>query len=118
MISQIARSHLLQVYQAKKDCGYQYLPQDIVWDERATIRYPLICSTAGLAAGMFGVGGGIVKGPLMLEMNVYAPVTSATSATMILFTSSAASVSYLLFQQLNLHYAQVLFVLGIIFTLA
>jgi len=117
IISYIGRAHLLKTWALKTKCGYEYLPQDVVWDETATIKYPLMCSMAGLAAGMFGIGGGIVKGPLMLEMNVYPPVTSATSATMILFTSSAASVSYLLFEQLNLHYAQVLFVLGIIFTL-
>merc|ERR1719461_391081 len=117
MISVIARAHLVKRYYEKDECGYEYLPQDVVWDENATIRYPLLCSTAGLAAGMFGIGGGIVKGPLMLEMNVYAPVTSATSATMILFTSSGASVSYLLFQQLNLNYGLVLFCLGIVWTL-
>lgn len=117
MISFIARNHLLARYYEKESCGYTYLPQDIRWDETATVRYPLLCSLAGLAAGMFGVGGGIVKGPLMLEMNVYAPVTSATSATMILFTSTGASVSYLLFQQLNLNYAAVLFCLGVVWTL-
>jgi len=117
VISVIARAHLIKRYYEKESCGYEYLPQDVVWDERATIRYPLLCSTAGLAAGMFGIGGGIVKGPLMLEMNVYAPVTSATSATMILFTSSGASVSYLLFQQLNLNYGVILFCLGIVWTL-
>merc|ERR1719346_378208 len=117
IISYIGRAHLLSVYAQKKQCGYVYLPQDVVWDETATIRYPLLCSTAGLAAGMFGIGGGIVKGPLMLEMNVYAPVTSATSATMILFTSSGASVSYLLFQQLNLNYGFILFCLGIVWTM-
>merc|ERR1719461_652858 len=116
MISVIARAHLIRRWKQKDECGYEYLPQDVVWDESATIRYPLLCSTAGLAAGMFGIGGGIVKGPLMLEMNVFAPVTSATSATMILFTSSGASVSYLLFQQLNLNYGAVLFCLGLIWT--
>ena len=40
-----------------------------VWVGRKN-RYPLICSGAGLVAGMFGIGGGIVKGPLMLEMGV------------------------------------------------
>jgi hypothetical protein len=28
---------------------------------RATVVYPIICTTAGLFAGVFGVGGGIVK---------------------------------------------------------
>lgn len=113
----IGRTHLLKVFYAKKDCGYEYLDKDVEWNETNTIRYPLLCSIAGLAAGMFGIGGGIVKGPLMLEMDVEPKVTSATSATMILFTSSGASVSYLIFQQLNLHYASVLFVLGMVFTL-
>jgi len=117
LISLIARVHLIGRWKQKEECGYEYLPQDVVWDETATWKYPLLCSTAGLAAGMFGIGGGIVKGPLMLEMNVYAPVTSATSATMILFTSSGASVSYLLFQQLNLNYGLILFCLGIVWTL-
>merc|ERR1719461_1897820 len=116
MISVIGRTHLIKRYYEKDECGYEYLPQDIVWDETATIRYPALCSTAGLAAGMFGIGGGIVKGPLMLEMNVYPPVTSATSATMILFTSAGASVSYLIFQQLNLNYAMYLFCFGLCFT--
>jgi uncharacterized membrane protein YfcA len=117
IISFIARQHLVKRFALKKECGSEYLPQDIRWDSSATIRYPPICCSAGLAAGMFGVGGGIVKGPLMLEMNVFAPVTSATSATMILFTSSGASVSYLLFQQLNLNYGLILFCLGLVWTL-
>jgi len=113
----IGRQHLLKKFYAKQDCGYEYLPKDVEWNERNTVRYPLLCSVAGLAAGMFGIGGGIVKGPLMLEMDVEPKVTSATSATMILFTSSGASVSYLIFQQLNLHYASVVFCLGVVFTL-
>ncbi len=34
------------------------------------MKYPFICGFAGLCAGLFGIGGGIVKGPLMLEMGV------------------------------------------------
>merc|ERR1719499_843593 len=117
IISFIARRHLLSMYFAKKESGYEYLPHDVQWDESATVRYPAMCSIAGLCAGMFGIGGGIVKGPLMLEMGVLPPVTSATSATMILFTSAGASVSYLVFEQLNLHYGIVVFCLGIVFTM-
>jgi len=113
----LARNYLVALYYAKEEAGYEYLEADIEWNERHTIIYPAICSIAGLCAGLFGIGGGIVKGPLMLEMGVYPAVTSATSATMILFTSAGASCSYLLFQQLNLNYAAVLFCLGIVWTL-
>ena len=41
---------------------------EIEWDEDNTIRYPLYAIVAGLVAGMFGVGGGIIKGPLMLAL--------------------------------------------------
>ena len=33
----------------------------MAWDERNTLMYPAICSLAGLVAGAFGVGGGVVK---------------------------------------------------------
>merc|ERR1719323_2933651 len=116
-VSVIARNHLVDVYRKKLEWGYEYLEGDVKWDETNTIRYPLICSIAGLCAGMFGIGGGIVKGPLMLEMGVRPEVCSATSATMILFTSAAATVSYLLFESLNPHYGIIVFCLGFFNTL-
>jgi uncharacterized membrane protein YfcA len=36
----------------------------------------MICSTAGLVAGLFGIGGGVVKGPLMLELGVAPDVST------------------------------------------
>jgi uncharacterized membrane protein YfcA len=41
-------------------------------------------------AGLFGLGGGVVKAPLMLELGVLPEVAAATSTTMIAFTSMAA----------------------------
>ena len=38
---------------------------------------------AGVIAGMFGVGGGMVKGPIMLAMGVHPATATATSATMV-----------------------------------
>jgi len=117
VISAISRCHLVNMFHRKKECQYEYMEGDVEWNEWHTIKYPLICSIAGLCAGMFGIGGGIVKGPLMLEMGVLPEVTSATSATMILFTSSAATASYLLFNSLNYHYGFAVFCLGFVNTL-
>ena len=44
---------------------------DIHWDERNTVTYPCLAILAGLVAGMFGIGGGIIKGPLMLALGEY-----------------------------------------------
>lgn len=110
------RCLLLQSTQAKHDAGWKFGPDDIEWNEDTTVRYPIICTAAGLFAGLFGVGGGIVKGPLMLEMGVAPVVASATAATMILFTTAAASVSFMVFGLVDWEYAIALFVLGFVCT--
>lgn len=112
-----ARGNLVRRFHLKEAIGYEYAEGDVQWNERATIIYPSICAIAGLAAGLFGIGGGIVKGPLMLEMNVLPAVASASSATMILFTTGAASLSYYLFGSLNADYGVVLFGIGLVCTL-
>jgi len=118
LISFLARRHLVRIYYLKRRLDWEYLETDVHWSERNTLVYPLACSVAGLCAGLFGIGGGIVKGPLMLEMGVLPQVASATSATMILFTSFAATSCYLLFGSLTMGYAVVLFPLGLLFTIA
>lgn len=72
----------------------------------------------GLCAGMFGIGGGIVKGPLMLEMGVHPLVASSTVAVMIFFTSIGATSSYISFGTLIWDYAIFLFVVGLAATMA
>ncbi|KAF5841700.1 hypothetical protein DUNSADRAFT_11907 [Dunaliella salina] len=54
----------------------------------------LFCSAAGVVAGVCGVGGGIIKGPLMLALGVRPEVATASSATMILATSLSATTVY------------------------
>ena len=56
---------------------------------------------AGLLAGTFGFGGGMIKGPLMLEIGIDPRVSSATSSFMILFTSSSVAISYVTFGVFN-----------------
>ena len=49
---------------------------DVNWDSHSTLLYPGLCTFAGVCAGVFGVGGGIIKGPLMLEMGVLPDVAA------------------------------------------
>lgn len=62
------RRYLVNRWILKAEVGFEYVEGDVEWTPLNTIRYPCICFFAGFFAGMFGVGGGIVKGPLMLEM--------------------------------------------------
>eukprot|EP00567_Pseudictyota_dubia_P002219 CAMPEP_0197465758 /NCGR_PEP_ID=MMETSP1175-20131217/64696_1 /TAXON_ID=1003142 /ORGANISM="Triceratium dubium, Strain CCMP147" /LENGTH=569 /DNA_ID=CAMNT_0043001779 /DNA_START=1846 /DNA_END=3555 /DNA_ORIENTATION=- len=113
----IARYHLMNRTKLKEEANYEYLEGDIIWDGKATVVYPAICSVAGFAAGMFGIGGGIVKGPLMLSMGVHPSVASATSACMILFTSFTATTSFMVFGLLRYDYAVACVSIGFFATL-
>lgn len=49
---------------------------DIRWTHSNSVIFPTICSLAGVIAGMFGLGGAVVKTPLMLELGVQPQVTA------------------------------------------
>ena len=112
-VSYWARKQLLEKWRTKTRLGYQYAPGDVEWTESNTIKYPFFCFFAGLFAGMFGVGGGIVKGPLMLHMGVHPLVASGTVAVMIMFTSVAATAMFMAFGTLKWDYAWFLFLVGL-----
>jgi len=117
-VSYEVRKYLVERTEVKAKVLYHYVEGDVVWDARATIVYPVVCALAGFAAGMFGVGGGIVKGPLMLEMGVHPAVASATSACMILYTSFTATSSFIAFGMVKYDYAIFLFFVGLVATAA
>ncbi|OQS06739.1 hypothetical protein THRCLA_01235 [Thraustotheca clavata] len=82
-------------HQVMQNYGYNYVKGDIIWTKRTTVLYPALCTVAGIAAGLLGIGGGMVKGPLLLEIGLLPQVASASSSTMILFTSSATTLQFI-----------------------
>eukprot|EP00938_MAST-03A_sp_MAST-3A-sp1_P002117 g2117.t1 len=60
---------LRRLHQRKVELGYKYLPGMVQWNSKNSIVYPLCCFFAGCAAGLLGIGGGLVLGPMLLEMN-------------------------------------------------
>ena len=65
----------------------------------------VLAFVAGVVAGLVGVGGGMVLGPMMLELGVLPQVSSATTGTMVLLTSSSAAAVFLLGGLIPLDYA-------------
>jgi len=110
------RKYLIDRFERKERSGYKYVEGDIKWNRHSTVLYPVICTAAGFFAGMFGVGGGIVKGPLMLAMGVHPKVSSASSACMILFTSFTATSSFIVFGLLIHDYAVICLIIGFVAT--
>ncbi|RLN93478.1 hypothetical protein BBJ28_00008658 [Nothophytophthora sp. Chile5] len=84
---------------------YTYVKGDMIWTKHAVIKYPALCTAAGVAAGLLGIGGGMVKGPLLLEMGLIPQVSAATSSSMILFTSSATTIQFIILGTLSVEHA-------------
>lgn len=96
---------LFVAYMAKRRAyklalGFHFVAGDIEWTAKTSVFFPLGCMLAGVVAGLFGVGGAIIAGPLMLELGVVPEVASSTSALLVLYSSAAASAKFALFNQI------------------
>lgn len=79
---------------ARLEVQYPYLPDDPVWNAKSVRFFGGFTFIAGIVAGLIGIGGGMVLGPLMLVMGIHPRVSSATTATMIVLTSSSVAVMF------------------------
>ena len=80
--------------QARIAVRYPYLRNDPHWDAGSLRFYGACTFAAGIVAGLIGIGGGMILGPLMLVMGIHPLVSSATTATMIVLTSSSVAVMF------------------------
>jgi Predicted permeases len=85
---------LLKRHQVKLQCNYPFHENDVLWDSSKLRFYASVTFVAGIVAGLVGIGGGMVLGPLMLVMNIHPRVSSATTATMVVLTSSSVAIIY------------------------
>lgn len=96
--------------------GHVRLDGDLEWDRRSTIRYPAVCIFAGVIAGLLGLGGGMVIGPLLVALGCLAQPVAATSAFVVFITATSGLAQVVVFGFLPLGYAAVFGVIGLIST--
>ncbi|BDA43733.1 Sulfite exporter TauE/SafE family protein 3 [Coccomyxa sp. Obi] len=75
---------------------------------RRLARVVVVMAFAGFMAGLLGIGGALIFNPVLLQLGVQPQVTASTSVLMILFTSSAISLSFYFQGLLNTSYAVVI----------
>lgn len=86
----------MKMTSAKQAVNYPFLETDVLWDAKGVMHYAGVTFVAGIVAGLIGIGGGMVLGPLMLVMGVHPSVSTATTASMILLTSSSVAVMFVM----------------------
>ncbi|KAG2382157.1 hypothetical protein C9374_005359 [Naegleria lovaniensis] len=103
-----------QERQALVGSGYKFVQGDIRYTLWTVSAYPFFAGFSGLVAGLLGVGGGMIKGPLLLALGVDPLVASATASFMILFTASISSIQFVILGTLPLDYGLWFFVFGLL----
>ncbi|CAE8595127.1 unnamed protein product, partial [Polarella glacialis] len=63
----------------------------------SSLAFPLVHRSfmTGILAAMCGIGGGLVMGPILVELRVPPAISSATTATTLLVLSSSTCIVYL-----------------------
>jgi len=74
------------------------------WSVRLLIFIFLFVLLVGMFAGMVGLGGGILVGPLLVELGVHPQAAAATSTLVVFWSSMIAAVSFGLNGRINMNY--------------
>jgi uncharacterized membrane protein YfcA len=92
----LAINKIRKEYEYRLSINYPYNSTDIKWAEGIFFKFPIYAFISGLMAGMLGIGGGLILGPLLLQLGLHPMVSTATSNFLVLFTSSSTSIQFIM----------------------
>ncbi|KAJ8600866.1 hypothetical protein CTAYLR_008216 [Chrysophaeum taylorii] len=72
--------------------AYVPLENDLVWDSKFMAKFPVYALCAGCAAGLLGIGGGMILGPIFMEVNMEPRCATSASAFSILWTAGSSTI--------------------------
>lgn len=108
--------YLLRRNLKKHEYDWKPIQGEIDWNSRNTRVYPLFAMIAGLLGGLLGIGGGMILGPLLLEIGMKSKAVATTSAAAVFLTASSAVVQFVVLDALLYDYAIWFFGFGLIAT--
>ncbi|ETI31106.1 hypothetical protein F441_21719 [Phytophthora nicotianae CJ01A1] len=115
-VSYFSLMNLGATYEKQQSPGYELEAHEIKWTSSSIRFFPVCSFAAGAVSGMFGIGGGIINGPLLLEVGVDPSAASAMTATTVLFSSGMSSLNYATMGKMDLHLAQLMLPMGLVTT--
>mmetsp|Transcript_67120 Transcript_67120/g.148711 ORF Transcript_67120/g.148711 Transcript_67120/m.148711 type:complete len:555 (-) Transcript_67120:12-1676(-) len=77
----------------------------LAWTPRTLRIYPLLSTAAGFLGGFLGIGGGIIMGPLLLELGLMPEASQATTAMFVFLSSSLATIQFMVLGKAMPEYA-------------
>jgi uncharacterized membrane protein YfcA len=74
------------------------------WTPQTLWLYPIYSTVAGFLGGFLGIGGGIIMGPLLIELGMTNEANQATTATFVFLSSSLATIQFVVLGKIMPHY--------------
>jgi len=96
VVSLLMLRRLVDESEEKQGCGYVFAEGDVVWTRKTGTKLAVVTVLAGIVAGLIGIGGGMVVGPILLELGFNPQVSSALTATNVLMSSSTVGMLVLM----------------------
>ena len=96
--------HIEKEYSYRRTINFPYDSKDINWTRETIIKLCFIGFIAGFIAGTIGIGGGVVLGPILLDLGIHPIVGTVTTNFLVLITSSSTTFQFILFKMLNYEY--------------
>ena len=93
--------HIDKEYNYRKMINFPYDSKDINWTQSTIIKLCGVGFLAGFIAGTIGIGGGVVLGPILLDLGIHPIVGTVTTNFLVLITSSSTTFQFILFKMLN-----------------
>jgi len=112
------RERVITRYELKLALGHADSVGDLRWTRRASVAYPTLAVFAGAAAGLLGIGGGMVLGPLLVSLGCDPLSVAATSAFAVFLTATSGLSQVAILGLLPVDYAWFFAVLGVFSTFA
>ncbi|KAJ8550336.1 hypothetical protein ON010_g10736 [Phytophthora cinnamomi] len=88
-VSYFSLTNLGVTYQKQQNPQYEPEAHEIKWTASSIGFFPAFSFAAGAVSGMFGIGGGIINAPLLLEVGIDPSAASAMTAATVLFSSGS-----------------------------
>ncbi|KAL9647023.1 hypothetical protein ABK040_013875 [Willaertia magna] len=106
--------YLYKHHQKKERLGYAFVEGDIHWGFKNIVLYPFVLFFGGIFSALLGIGGALIKSPILLLLGADPVSSQATTSFMILFTSSISTLQYVISGQLPIGYGCWFLGLGIL----